>query len=98
VETVLSFLKQATADRLPAKVVHTLRQWGQKYDQVSLRAVVLLQVKDESVLQELQALPRTRSYLQEIISSTTAIVAEKDWPRLVEELRKLGYLPHVEGL
>jgi hypothetical protein len=98
VETVLGFLKQAAAGRPPANVADTLRQWGQKYGQVSLRPVVLLQVKDELILQELQTLLQTRSYLQEIISPTAAIVAEKDWPSLVEELRKLGYLPHVEGL
>jgi hypothetical protein len=97
VETILGFLKQAAAGRLPANVVHTLRQWGQKYGQVSLRPVVLLHVKDELILQELQTLPETRSYLQEIISPQAATVAEKDWLRLVEELRKLGYLPHVEG-
>jgi len=98
VETVLGFLKQAAAGRLPANVADTLRQWGQKYGQVSLRPVLLLQVKDELILQELQALPQTRPYLREIISPTAATVAKKDWPRLVEELRKLGYLPHVEGI
>lgn len=97
-ETVLGFLKQAAAGRLPANVAHILRQWGQKYGQVSLQPVVLLQVKDELILQELQTRPQTRPYLQEIISPTAATVAERDWPRLVEELRKLGYLPHVEGL
>ncbi len=97
VETVLGFLKQAAAGRLPANVADTLRQWGQKYGQISLKRVVLLQVKDELILQELQTLPQTRPYLQEIISPTTATVAERDWPRLVEELRKLGYLPHVKG-
>ncbi|MFB0534929.1 MAG: helicase-associated domain-containing protein [Anaerolineae bacterium] len=56
VETVLSFLKQAAAGRLPANVAHTLRQWAQKYGQVSLRPVVLLQVKDELILQELRTL------------------------------------------
>jgi hypothetical protein len=98
VETVLGFLRQAAAGRLPIKVAHTLQQWAQKYGQVSLRSVVLLQVKDDSILPELQTLPQTRPYLQEIISATAATVAERDWPRLVEELRKLGYLPHVEGL
>jgi len=98
VETVLGFLKQAAAGRLPANVADTLSQWGQKYGQVSLRSVVLLQVKDEAILQELQTLPQTRPHLQEIISPTAATVAERDWPRLIEELRKLGYLPHVEGL
>jgi len=97
VETILGFLKQATAGRLPANVAHTLRRWGQKYGQVSLRPVVLLQVKDELILQKLQTLPQIRPYLREIISPTAATVAEKDWPRLVEELRKLGYLPRVEG-
>jgi hypothetical protein len=98
VETVLGFLKQAAAGRLPDNVAYTLRQWGQKYGQVSLRPVVLLEVKDELILQELQTLPQIRCYLQEIISPTAATVAEKDWPRLVEELRKLGYLPRVKGL
>jgi hypothetical protein len=98
VKTVLGFLKQATADRLPANVAHTLQQWGQKYGQVSLRPVALLQVKDELILQELQTLPQTRPYLQEIISPVAATVTERDWPKLVQELRKLGYLPHVEEL
>jgi len=98
VETVLGFLKQATAGRLPTNVAHTLRQWAQKYGQVRLRRVVLLQVKDPAILQELQAAPQIRPWVQEAISPTTAIVAEKDWPRLVEALRKLGYLPHGEGL
>jgi len=90
VETVLGFLKQAAAGRLPASVAHTLHQWGRKYGQVSLRSVVLLHVKDESILQEIQTRPQTRPYLQEIISPTAATVAEKDWA-------KLGYLPRVEG-
>jgi hypothetical protein len=98
VETVLAFLKQAAAGRLPGNVADTLRQWGQKYGQVSLRSVVLLRVKDDSILQELQTLAQIRPYFQEIISATAATVAERDWPRLVEELRKLGYLPHMEGL
>jgi len=94
---VLGFLKQAAAGRLPANVAHTLHQWGRKYGQVSLRSVVLLHVKDESILQELQTRPQARPYLQEILSPTAATVAEKDWAKLVEELRKLGYLPRVEG-
>ena len=98
VETVLGFLKQAAVGRLPDNVTHTLRQWGQKYGQISLQPVVLLQVKDELILQALQTLPQTRCYLQEIISPTTATVAERDWSRLADELRKLGYLPHMEGL
>jgi hypothetical protein len=97
-ETVFGFLRQAAAGRLPDNVADTLRQWGQKYGQISLRPVVLLQVKDELILRELQTLPQISPYLQEIISPTAATVAERDWPRLVEELRKLGYLPHVEGL
>jgi len=97
-ETVLGFLKQAAAGRLPDNVTHTLRQWGQKYGQISLRSVVLLQVKDDSILQELQTLAQTRPYLQEVISTKAATVAEKDWPRLVEELGKLGYLSHMEDL
>jgi hypothetical protein len=98
VETVLGFLKQAAAGRLPENVADTLRRWAQKYGQVSLRPVVLLQVKDELILQKLETLPQIRPYLREIISPTAATVAKRDWPRLVEQLQKLGYLPHVEGL
>jgi hypothetical protein len=97
VKTVLGFLKQAAAGRLPANVAQTLRQWGQQYGQVTLWPVVLLQVQDESILRELQTLHQTKYYLQEILSPVAATVAERDWPKLVGELRKLGYLPHLKG-
>ncbi len=97
-DMILAFLRRVSGDKVPRNVVLALRRWGEKYGQVRLRRAVLLQTRSELTLRELQKLPQTRPYLKEVISPKTAIVAEEDWPKLVEELRKLGYLPQIEGL
>jgi hypothetical protein len=46
-------------------------------------------------MEELRTLPQTKVYLREIISPKAAIVAKEDWPKLLDELRRLGYLPEI---
>lgn len=97
-EMVLAFLKRVSGGKVPRNVVLALRNWDKRRGQVRLRRALLLQVESELTLEELSTLPQTRAYLREIISPKAAIVAKEDWPKLLDELRKLGYLPKVEGL
>ena len=98
VKQVLAFLERISGGRVPSNVSVSLRGWAEKFGAVRLRRAVVLQVRKEITLQELRTLPQTAPYLIEIISPRAALVKEEDWPHLLEELRKLGYLPQVEGL
>jgi len=98
VEQVLAFLERISDGRVPPNVSVALRDWAGKFGAVQLRRAVVLQVRKEITLQELRTLPQTAPYLIEVLSPRAALVKEEDWPRLMEELKKLGYLPQVEGL
>jgi hypothetical protein len=94
-EMILAFLKRVSGGKVPRNVVSALRNWDKKRGQVRLRRALLLQVGSEVTMEELSASPQTKVYLREIISPTAAIVAQEDWPKLLDELHKLGYLPNV---
>lgn len=93
VEQVLAFLQQAGERPVPANVAGQLRLWAGRFGQVQLEEVALLRVKNERALKELAVLPETRSLIAKILSPTTALVHKQDLPRLLKELRALGYLP-----
>jgi hypothetical protein len=97
IEMVLAFLKRVSGGKIPQNVASALRNWDRKRGQVRLRRALLLQVESELIMEELSASPQTRAYLREIISPKAAIVTQEDWPKLLDELRKLGYLPEVES-
>ncbi|MGA9347836.1 MAG: helicase-associated domain-containing protein [Anaerolineae bacterium] len=96
IEMVLAFLKRVSGDKVPRNVVSALQNWDKKRGQIRLRKTLLLQVESELTLEELSTLPPIRAYLREIISPKAAIVAEEDWPKLLDELRKLGYFPEID--
>jgi len=95
---IVAFLDRATGGNLPSNVPILLADWERKVGKIALRRGVLLQTADELTMQELQHLPQTRDYLSEVLGPRAALVAEGDWSRLVQELKRLGYLPKVEGL
>jgi hypothetical protein len=95
---IVAFLERATDGKLPRNAPILLADWERKAEKIALRHVVLLQTSDELTMQELQHLPQTRSYLQEILGPQAALVAEDDCPRLLQGLKELGYLAKVEGL
>jgi hypothetical protein len=94
---ILAFLKRASGGKVPRNAVSALRSWDKRRGQIRLRKALLLQVESELTLEELSTAPQTRAYLREIISPKVAIVAQEDWPKLLDELRKLGYVPKVEN-
>lgn len=94
---ITAFLKRATDGKLPSNVPGLLADWERRAGRVVLRRAVLLQTADELTLEELQRLPQTRHLLQ-VLGPRAASVAEKDWPRLMQVLKELGYLPKTEGL
>ena len=95
-EMVLAFLKRVSGNKVPQNVVSALRNWDKKRGQVRLRKALLLQVESELTLEKLSTSPQTRAYLREIVSPKAAIIAREDWPKLLDELRKLGYFPEID--
>ncbi len=91
IEMILAFLKRVSGGKVPKNVVSALRNWDKRRGQIRLRRALLLQVENELTMEELSTLPQTSVYLREIISPRAAIVAQEDWPKLLDELRKLGY-------
>jgi hypothetical protein len=97
IEMLLSFLKRVSGGKVPKNVVSALRNWDTKRGQIRLRRALLLQTASELTLEELSTSPQTRAYLREIISPKIATIALEDWPKLLDELRKMGYSPQVEN-
>jgi len=91
IEMILAFLKRVSGDKVPRNVGSALWNWDKKRGQIRLRKTLLLQVESELIMEELSTSPQTRAYLREIISPKAAIIAREDWPKLLDELRKLGY-------
>jgi len=97
IEMLLAFLKRVSRGKVPKNVVSALQNWDKRRGQIRLRKALLLQVESELTLEELSTSPQTRAYLREIISPKIAVIAPEDWPKLSDELRKLGYLPKVDN-
>ncbi len=91
IEMLLAFLKRVSGGQVPRNVVSALRNWDKRRGQIRLRRALLLQVESEPIMEELSTSPQTRAYLREIISPKAAIISREDWPKLLDELRKLGY-------
>ncbi|MBC8249944.1 MAG: helicase-associated domain-containing protein, partial [Anaerolineales bacterium] len=91
IEMILAFLKRVSRGQVPKNVVLALRNWDKRRGQIRLRRALLLQVESEPIMEELSTSPQTRAYLREIISPKAAIISREDWPKLLNELRKLGY-------
>ncbi len=93
VDQILAFLQKSSQGSIPAHVVGHLEAWAQRYGQVDVEEVALVRTKSERAMQELRALPETRSLIGQQLSPTTALVRTQDLPRLYKALRSLGYLP-----
>jgi hypothetical protein len=92
IEMILAFLKRVSGGQVPKNVVSALRNWDKRRGQIRVRRALLLQVESEPIMEELITSPQTRAYLREIISPKAAIISREDWPKLLDELRKLGYV------
>jgi len=97
-EKALRFLNRASEGKVPQNVALTMREWGQRFGEISLRHAVLLETRDENLLRELAASPEIAPYLRERISGRADIVAQEQVKELIGKLWKLGYMPKVESL
>ena len=97
-QKVLGFLQSLSEAPLPQPVSACLKTWHQSGTEVWLEREVLLRVANEDVMQRIMASPRVSCYVGRALSSTSAVVAEKDWLDLTNALVESGLLADLAGL
>jgi hypothetical protein len=89
---VLSFLDGLDDAPLPPGLQSSVTRWAERGTEVWLERVLLLRASDETVLQQILDAPQTKPYIIRIVGPAAVVVAEDDWPRLMEALVELGLL------
>ena len=97
VERVLEFLAGLSEAPLPPAVEACVTRWGERGTEAWLERTLLLQVKDVKVMQRILTVGWVNRYVARVLSPTAIIVAERDWPALVDALVELGLLVDVRG-
>ncbi len=98
VARVLEFLGRTTSAPVPQFVEAALTRWEARGAEARLERAVLLRVSSEGLMAQVVSSPLTRHLVSEQVGPTAAVVRERDWPRLVVALGKMGLLPDVACL
>jgi hypothetical protein len=97
-EKVSSFLDGLSDKPLPKAVQSSLERWNERGTEVWMERTVLLRVTDEALMQQIVDSPKTGQYVGRVVGSTAAVVAEKDWLKLLEALTELGLMAELTDM
>jgi hypothetical protein len=97
-EKVASFLGGLSERPLPKAIRSCLERWDERGTEVWMERTVLLRVADEAVMQQIASSPKTGPYVGRVVGPAAAVVAEKDWPKLLEALAELGLMAELVGM
>ena len=97
VARVLEFLGHTTSAPVPRFVEAALTRWEARGAEARLERVGLLRLSSEELMAQVASSPLTRHLIDEQVGPTAAVVRERDWPRLVVALGRMGLLPDVTG-
>ncbi len=89
---ILMLLEKAGEGKLPPSVVRAVERWSRTGIEARLASALLLRVDEPVILETLAEHRSTKGYLGEILTPTTAIIAEADWPALRDAATRLGLL------
>lgn len=89
---VYAILETAGEGPIPPSLKRALERWVDRGSEGRFRRETILQVRDPSVLSELQRDQATARYLREVLGPTVAIVHEKDLTPLRSASTRLGIL------
>ncbi len=92
---ILRFLEAALGDALPDRLVAALREWAAPLDQVAVRRVTVLEVKDPATLADLTRSQRVRESIQRTLSPRVVVVRESRLPALLHQLDRRGLTPRT---
>ncbi len=94
-EMVENFVTRLCQGQTPAAAIARIRNWANRYGQVRLRRVIILETRTQKTMLDLQAHDRIRGYLRQLLSPTQALIRERDWEIVIRELERAGYLPEI---
>jgi hypothetical protein len=95
VARVLDFLGRTTNAPVPPFVEAALARWEARGAEARLERVLLLRLSSAELMAQVTASPLARHLIRERVGPTAALVRERDWPRLVAALGKMGLLADV---
>jgi hypothetical protein len=98
VDQIVTFLTETGHADIPQNVRRSLEEWAAHLERIVFRTdVSLLQAADEDLLQTLLEQSATGKHLRRQLTPTTALVKNKQQPRLVEALVNTDLPPAVSG-
>lgn len=89
---ILQLLENAVESGLPPSVVRAVERWSRTGIEARLAHTLLLRVEEPAILETLVEHVSTKRHIAEILTPTTAIIAEADWPSLRDAAARLGLL------
>lgn len=94
-ERMIESLQRASGSELPPPVLKAIQRWRSKGTEAEVERMVVLRAKSPAILKSLQASPKTRGLIGEILGPTTARVEEKHRQKLINALAEMGILADI---
>jgi hypothetical protein len=89
-DRVLQFLEKASSRPVPTSVNRAITRWGEHGVEGRLEQVVILRVREPSILKTLHENPKTRHLLGESLGEMATAVRLEDWQALRHAVAQLG--------
>ena len=89
-DRVLQFLEKASGRPIPTSVKRAITRWSENGVEGRLEQVVVLRVRDASILDTLRQNPHTRHLIGEALGDLAASVRHEDWEELRLAVAQLG--------
>jgi len=93
--SILDFLESASGKALPATLVRQIQLWAVEHNRITVRRVVLLEVRDPRLLAELTRAHRIRNSIRRTVSPRAVILREDRLPSLIRNLQRRGLTPRL---
>ena len=92
-ESVMEFFDRLTGNRLSGNVRYSLEEWCNKYGQITLRRIVLVECATAELAEEMSHVPDLTGMLDRRISDRCFAVSESNARAVLKILRERGYEP-----
>lgn len=89
---VQTLLSEASADKVPARLLKALQRWGDRGREAHLVQETILRVEDAALLDGLFARRATARYLGERLGPTAAVIRDRDLQPLLAAAARFGLL------
>lgn len=89
-DRLLQFLERASGRTLPTSVRRGVARWAENGVEGRLEAMVVLRVRDATILDTLRNNPKTRDFIAESLGDLAAVVRRKEWAAFRSATTQLG--------